>query len=334
MIMNQTVRQEQSTNELIKTANDQLAILNQHWQSVIVGQQDTLEKILVALLSNGHVLLEGVPGLAKTMIINTLAKLLGGDYKRIQFTPDLLPSDITGTQIYNAQKQSFDTKKGPLFGQFILADEINRAPAKVQSALLESMQERQITIGNETYRLPNPFFVLATQNPIDQDGTYPLPEAQMDRFIFKTVLTYPSPDEEKEIIKRFQQGFPEIKSAIMDIKSISTVQQLASQIYIDDKVSEYVVRLISATRSPGDFGLDNLQPYIRCGASPRATIAFIAAAKAYAFLQRRNYVIPEDIKHLAYDVLRHRLNLSFAAEAESMTADKIIETILGNVEVP
>ncbi|MGC6367888.1 MAG: AAA family ATPase [Candidatus Marinamargulisbacteria bacterium] len=332
--MNQTVSQEQSTNDLIKTANDQISILNQQWQAVIVGQHDILEKVLVALLANGHVLLEGVPGLAKTLIINTLAQLLGGQYKRIQFTPDLLPSDITGTQIYNTQKQSFDTKKGPLFAQFILADEINRAPAKVQSALLESMQERQVTIGNDTYKLPAPFFVLATQNPLDQDGTYPLPEAQMDRFIFKTVLTYPTIDEEKEIIKRFQQGFPTISNAVMDINAISNIQQLAGQIYIDEKVSEYVVRLITATRQPEQFGLDHLQPYIRCGASPRATIAFITASKAYAFLQRRNYVIPEDIKHLAYDVLRHRLNLTFAAEAESMTADKIIETILGNVEVP
>ena len=332
--MNQTIGQEQSTNELIKSANDQLSILNKQWQSVIVGQHDVLEKVLVALISNGHVLLEGVPGLAKTLIISTLASLLGGDYKRIQFTPDLLPSDITGTQIYNTAKQTFDTKRGPLFAQFILADEINRAPAKVQSALLEAMQERQITIGNESYKLSEPFFVLATQNPIDQDGTYPLPEAQMDRFIFKTILTYPSVDEEKEIIKRFQTGFPEIKEAVLNINLISNIQKLASQIYIDDKVSEYIIRLIDATRHPEKFGLDSLQPYIRCGASPRATIAFIASSKAYAFLQRRNYVIPEDIKHLAYDILRHRLNLTFAAEAESMTADKIIETILGNVEVP
>ncbi|MEK9726862.1 MAG: MoxR family ATPase [Candidatus Margulisiibacteriota bacterium] len=332
--MNQTIGEEQSTNELIKKANDQLAILNKHWQSVIVGQHDILEKILVALIANGHVLLEGVPGLAKTLIISTLSKLMGGDYKRIQFTPDLLPSDITGTQIYNAAQQSFDTKKGPLFAQFILADEINRAPAKVQSALLEAMQERQITIGNDSHQLATPFFVLATQNPLDQDGTYPLPEAQMDRFIFKTVLSYPSVDEEKEIIKRFQHGFPEINAAVFNLNLMTDVQRLAKQIYIDDKVSEYIIRLIDATRHPEKFGLDSLQPYIRCGASPRATIAFVAASKAYAFLQRRNYVIPEDIKYLAYDILRHRLNLTFAAEAESMTADKIIETILGNVEVP
>ena len=255
--MNQTIGQEQSTNELIKSANDQLAILNKQWQSVIVGQHDVLEKVLVALISNGHVLLEGVPGLAKTLIISTLANLLGGEYKRIQFTPDLLPSDITGTQIYNTSKQTFDTKKGPLFAQFILADEINRAPAKVQSALLEAMQERQITIGNESYKLSEPFFVLATQNPIDQDGTYPLPEAQMDRFIFKTILTYPSIDEEKEIIKRFQSGFPEINEAVLNINLISNIQKLASQIYIDDKVSEYIIRLIDATRFPEKFGIDH-----------------------------------------------------------------------------
>ena len=332
--MNETVSQESAANDLINKAHDHLTQLNQQWQSVIVGQRGVLEKILVALIANGHVLLEGVPGLAKTLIVSTLAQLVGGNYKRIQFTPDLLPSDITGTQIYNAAKQTFETKQGPLFSQFVLADEINRAPAKVQSALLEGMQERQITIGNETHKLPTPFFVLATQNPIDQDGTYPLPEAQMDRFIFKTVLTYPTIDEEKLIIKRFQTGFPSIKSSVMSSDMLPAIQNLASQIYIDDKVSEYVIRLIDATRHPEKFGLDNLTPYIRCGASPRATLAFISASKAYAFLQQRNYVIPEDIKYLAYDILRHRLNLTFAAEAESMTPDKIIESILGNVEVP
>ena len=332
--MNQVVNDQQSTGDKIKQTNDQLAILNQQWQSVIVGQSDVLEKILVALIANGHVLLEGVPGLAKTLIISTLSQLLGGDYKRIQFTPDMLPSDIVGTQIYNAQQQTFDSKKGPVFSQFVLADEINRAPAKVQSALLEAMQEKQVTIGNNTHALPNPFFVLATQNPIDQDGTYPLPEAQMDRFIFKTVLTYPSKDEEKQIIQRFQTGFPKINEPVVDIQIIPAIQQLASQMYIDEKVSEYVIRLIDATRFPENHGLEQLKPYIRCGASPRATLAFIAASKAYAYLQRRNYVIPEDIKYLAYDILRHRLNLTFAAEAESMTADKIIRTILGNVEVP
>lgn len=332
--MNQVVNNQQSTGDKIKQTNDQLAILNQQWQSVIVGQGDVLEKILVALIANGHVLLEGVPGLAKTLIISTLAQLLGGDYRRIQFTPDMLPSDIVGTQIYNAQKQTFDAKKGPIFSQFVLADEINRAPAKVQSALLEAMQEKQVTIGNNTHALPHPFFVLATQNPIDQDGTYPLPEAQMDRFIFKTVLTYPSKDEEKQIIQRFQTGFPTIGEPVVDIQIIPAIQQLASQMYIDEKVSEYVIRLIDATRFPENHGLEQLKPYIRCGASPRATLAFVAASKAYAYLQRRNYVIPEDIKYLAHDILRHRLNLTFAAEAESMSADKIIHTILGNVEVP
>jgi MoxR-like ATPase len=324
----------QTSNDQIKQTNDQLALLNQQWQSVIVGQHHVLEKIMVALISNGHVLLEGVPGLAKTLIINSLATLLGGQYKRIQFTPDMLPSDIIGTQIYNAQTQTFEPKQGPIFSQFILADEINRAPAKVQSALLEAMQEQQVTIGNHTYSLPRPFFVLATQNPIDQDGTYPLPEAQMDRFIFKTVLTYPTIDEEKQIISRFQTGFPILESGIVDHDFIPSIQQLAKQMYIDDKVSEYIIRLIDATRFPNNHGMADLAPYIRCGASPRATLAFISASKAYAFLQRRNYVIPEDIKYLAYDILRHRLNLTFAAEAESMTADKVIETILGNVEVP
>ncbi len=331
--MNQVIN-DQSGVDQSKNANDQLSILNQQWRSVIVGQQEVCEKVLIALIANGHVLLEGVPGLAKTLIISTLAKLLGGDYKRIQFTPDMLPSDIIGTQIYNAAKQEFEPKQGPIFAQFILADEINRAPAKVQSALLEAMQEKQVTIGNNTYNLPTPFFVLATQNPVDQDGTYPLPEAQMDRFLFKTVLTYPTKDEEKQIIQRFQKGFPSIDESILDIEYISNVQHQANQIYIDDKVSEYVIRLIDATRNPENYNLDNLKAFIRCGASPRATLAFISSAKAYAFLQRRNYVIPEDIKYLAYDVLRHRLILTFAAEAEGMTADKIIETILGNIEVP
>ncbi len=314
--------------------SDELALLNQQWQTVIVGQHTVLEKVLVALIANGHVLLEGVPGLAKTLIVSTLAKLLGGEYKRIQFTPDMLPSDIIGTQIYNTAKQTFEPKKGPIFSQFVLADEINRAPAKVQSALLESMQEKQVTIGNTTHKLPKPFFVLATQNPIDQDGTYPLPEAQMDRFIFKTVLTYPSKDEEKQIIQRFQSGFPVITKSVVDLKIIEKIQQDASQMYIDEKVSEYIIRIIDATRFPENHGLDQLKPFLRCGASPRATLAFISSAKAYAYLQRRNYVIPEDIKYLAFDILRHRLNLTFAAEAEAMTADKIIEIILGNIEVP
>ncbi len=332
--MNPVMNQEPSTGDQIKKTNDQLALLNQQWQSVIVGQHDVLEKILVALIANGHVLLEGVPGLAKTLIISTLATLLGGQYKRIQFTPDMLPSDIVGTQIYNAQTQHFEPKKGPVFAQFVLADEINRAPAKVQSALLEAMQEKQVTIGTTTFPLPQPFFVLATQNPIDQDGTYPLPEAQMDRFIFKTVLTYPSTSEEKQIIQRFQGGFPTIPDGIVTMDLITSIQQLSRQLYIDDKVSEYVIRLVDATRFPGNYGLSDLTPYIRYGASPRASLAFIAASKAYAFLQRRNYVIPEDIKYLAPDILRHRLNLTFAAEAESMSADKIIQTILGSVEVP
>ena len=264
--MSQVINQEQLTGDQIKQTNDQLAILNQQWQAVIVGQSDVLEKVLVALIANGHVLLEGVPGLAKTLIISTLAKLLGGDYKRIQFTPDMLPSDIVGTQIYNAAKQTFDPKKGPVFSQFVLADEINRAPAKVQSALLEAMQEQQVTIGNDTHPLPSPFFVLATQNPIDQDGTYPLPEAQMDRFIFKTVLTYPSTEEEKQIIKRFQTGFPTVQESVVDQSLIPSIQQLAQQMYIDDKVSEYIIRIIDATRFPENHGMAQLTAYIRCGA--------------------------------------------------------------------
>ena len=331
--MNPNPKSKKQSDDL-NQFHDEIALLNQLWQSVIVGQHLILEKVLVALISNGHLLLEGVPGLAKTLIISTLAKLLGCDYKRIQFTPDMLPSDIIGTQIYNVAKQTFDPKKGPIFSQFILADEINRAPAKVQSALLEAMQEKQVTIGSKTHKLPTPFFVLATQNPIDQDGTYPLPEAQMDRFIFKTLLTYPTKEEEKQIIQRFQTGFPNITKSVMDIETIRNIQEEANKVYIDEKVSEYIIQLIDATRFPENYGLDNLKPFIRCGASPRATLSFISASKSYAYLQRRNYVIPEDIKYLAFDILRHRLNITFAAEAESMTADKIIDAILGNIEVP
>jgi MoxR-like ATPase len=333
-IMNPVINEPSTATDQVKQVNDQLSQLNQQWQSVIVGQHTVCEKILMALIANGHVLLEGVPGLAKTLIISTLAQLLGGQYKRIQFTPDMLPSDIVGTQIYNAATQKFEPKQGPVFAQFILADEINRAPAKVQSALLEAMQERQVTLGTQTFALPQPFFVLATQNPIDQDGTYPLPEAQMDRFIIKTVLTYPSNEEEKQIIQRFQTGFPKIQQPALPIETITQAQQLASNVYIDEKVSEYVIRLIDATRNPQEHGLSELVSYIRCGASPRATLAFIGLSKAYAFLQRRNYVIPEDIKYVAHDVLRHRILLTFAAEAESITADKVIDTILGNIEVP
>ena len=332
--MNQTIGKQPSVQDDIKSANDQLAMLRQQWQGIIVGQQSALQNILIALLSNGHVLLEGVPGLAKTLIVRSLAQLLGGQYNRIQFTPDLLPSDIVGTQIFNPKTHAFETKKGPLFCQFVLADEINRAPAKVQSALLEGMQERQVTIGHETHALGHPFFVMATQNPLDQDGTYALPEAQMDRFLFKIVLTYPTQSEEKQMIQRFQQGFPSIEAPVMSMAAISKIQQGVNQIYIDDKVSEYIVRLVHATRFPDSVGLQELTPYIKYGASPRATLAFITAAKAYAFLERRTYVIPEDIKELAPDILRHRVHLTFAGQAESMSSDTVIETILSNVEVP
>lgn len=333
--MNQSPSQtDLLTMDRIQSMNDQLSLLTQHWKTVIVGQHDPLEKILISLMANGHVLLEGVPGLAKTLIVSTLADLLGGHYKRIQFTPDLLPSDITGTQIYNAVKQTFTTKKGPLFSQFVLADEINRAPAKVQSALLEAMQEKQVTIGSDTYPLAHPFFVLATQNPLDQDGTYPLPEAQMDRFLFKLRLTYPTPDQEKQLIQRVQSGMPTISRPVMTIDTIPTIQDLVRHVYIDDKVSDYVIRLVDATRHPETYGLTDISPYLHCGASPRATLAFVGASKAYAFLQRRNYVIPEDVKHLTHDILRHRLHLTFAADAESVTPDTVIDTILGRIEVP
>lgn len=302
---------------------------------VIVGQRHMIERLLLALLSNGHILLEGLPGLAKTLSIKTLASAVDGTFNRIQFTPDLLPSDIVGTMIYNPAKADFTMRKGPVFANFILADEINRAPAKVQSALLEAMQERQVTIGNETHILPFPFLVLATQNPIEQEGTYPLPEAQVDRFMFKILIGYPSREEEKSIMRKnvlgeINQKISSVVSAAEIIKARATVQK----IYMDEKIENYILDIVFASREPAKFGLGNFAPLINYGASPRASINLAIAARAQAFLQKRAFVIPDDVKAICADVMRHRIGLSYEAEAEGINSDKIIEGILSRVNVP
>lgn len=306
--------------------------IKEEFEKVIVGQDNLFNKMMSAVLSAGHILLEGVPGLAKTLSIHTLSQIMDVDFQRIQFTPDMLPADIRGTLIYNQGKGGFDVKKGPVFTNFILADEINRAPAKVQSALLESMQERTVTIGDTTYELPQPFFVMATQNPIEQEGTYPLPEAQMDRFFMKILITYPTQKEEKRIINRMSGlTYPEPKPVVSGTQ-IMELQKTVGKIYQDEKISDYVVNIVYATRNPEQFGIS--RGYLKWGASPRASINFIKAARAEAFFDGRGYVIPEDVKAVAYDILRHRIILSFEAEAEGVTPENIIEQILNNVEIP
>ncbi|MDE7473517.1 MAG: AAA family ATPase, partial [Muribaculaceae bacterium] len=289
---------------------------------------------LVALLANGHVLLEGVPGLAKTLAINTLAQLIDARYSRIQFTPDLLPADVIGTMVYSVQKEQFQVKRGPIFANFVLADEINRAPAKVQSALLEAMQERQVTIGDHTFGLDEPFLVMATQNPIEQEGTYPLPEAQVDRFLLKVIIGYPTRDEEKVIIRQNITNQRTKVTPILRPSEIIDAQKVVEQIYLDEKIERYIVDIVFATRFPGDYGLKDLSSIISFGASPRASISLAKAARAYAFLRQRGYVIPEDVRAIAHDVLRHRIGLTYEAEANNITADEIISEILNKVEVP
>jgi MoxR-like ATPase len=301
--------------------------------TVLVGQKYVLERMIIGLLSNGHILLEGLPGLAKTLAVKSLASAIKADYKRIQFTPDLLPADVVGTLIYNPQNGSFNVKKGPVFTNIVLADEINRAPAKVQSALLEAMQEKQVTIGDATYELPKPFFVMATQNPIEQEGTYPLPEAQVDRFMLKLKVSYPNKSDEKVILERMTQSLPKINSVIT-LEDVKRAKDLAEQIYVDDKVKNYIVDIVFASRNPDDYGLKDLKNMISYGASPRATINLTLAAKAYAFLAGRGYVIPEDIKTIGHDVLRHRILVTYEAEAESISSDNIIDKIFSGVEVP
>lgn len=312
-----------------------LESIQNEMSKVIIGQKHMISRLLIALLSEGHILLEGVPGLAKTLAINTLSQIIDGKFQRIQFTPDLLPADITGTMIYSPKAESFSVKKGPLFSNFILADEINRAPAKVQSALLEAMQERQITIGEETFPLPTPFLVMATQNPIDQEGTYNLPEAQVDRFMLKVNLTYPSIAEEQEILAQ-EIGCQTKKSivSVCNTTDIMRLRDLCSQIYIDPKIQKYIVDIVYATRVPQEYGLSHLVDLIEAGASPRASINIAKAAKALAFLRHRSYVIPEDVKAVAHDVLVHRILISFEGEAESLKVNDIIDSILASIEVP
>ena len=300
----------------------------------IVGQKHLVESLLIGLLSDGHILLEGVPGLAKTLAIKTLAQLIDADFSRIQFTPDLLPADVVGTLIYSQKTDEFTVKKGPVFANFILADEINRAPAKVQSALLEAMQERQVTIGEETFDLPKPFLVMATQNPIEQEGTYPLPEAQVDRFMLKVVVNYPQKEEEKLILRQNIAAAQSVGKPILKLQDILEAREVVREVYMDEKIERYIVDIVFATRYPEEYGLKDLKNMISFGGSPRASISLALAARAYAFIKRRGYVIPEDVRAVAYDVLRHRIGLSYEAEANNMTSEEIINEVLNAVEVP
>ncbi|MEE1120976.1 MAG: AAA family ATPase [Prevotella sp.] len=301
---------------------------------VIVGQKHLIDSLLISLLSDGHILLEGVPGLAKTLAINTLSKLVDADFSRIQFTPDLLPADVIGTMIYSQKEEKFQVKQGPVFANFILADEINRAPAKVQSALLEAMQEHQVTIGDNTFKLPTPFLVMATQNPIEQEGTYPLPEAQMDRFMMKVVIGYPTIEEEKLIIREnLAERLPEV-SPVTTTEEIVRARKIVREVYIDEKIEQYIADIVFATRYPQQYGLTELQSLIAFGGSPRASINLAKAARAYAFIKRRGYVVPEDVRAVAFDVLRHRIGLSYEAEAINISAEEIISQIINKVQVP
>ncbi len=321
-------------NDLVAAKSDFINLIQRGMDQTIVGQKHLIDSLLIALLSNGHVLLEGVPGLAKTLAIKTLAQIIDAKYSRIQFTPDLLPADVIGTMVYSVKSEQFQVKKGPIFANFVLADEINRAPAKVQSALLEAMQERQVTIGDNTFGLDEPFLVMATQNPIEQEGTYPLPEAQVDRFLLKVVIGYPSKEEEKVIIRQnITNERKEIKP-LLKPEEILEAQKVCEKIYIDEKIERYIVDIVFATRFPADYGLNDLTTIIAFGASPRASISLARAARSYAFLRGRGYVVPEDVRAVAHDVLRHRIGLTYEAEANTITADEIISTILDKVEVP
>lgn len=301
---------------------------------VIVGQKHLVDCLLIGLLSDGHILLEGVPGLAKTLAIKTLSQLINADYSRIQFTPDLLPADVVGTQIYSQKDESFHVKKGPVFANFVLADEINRAPAKVQSALLEAMQEHQVTIGEETFKLPNPFLVMATQNPIEQEGTYQLPEAQVDRFLLKVIIDYPTLEEEKLIIRENIQGGLPTVSPVTTAEEILKARSIVNEVYIDEKIEQYIADIVFATRYPDRYGLNDIKEMIVFGGSPRASISLAKAARAYAFIKHRGYVIPEDVRAVAHDVLRHRIGLSYEAEASNVTSEEIVSRIINKVEVP
>ena len=321
-------------NERIERQSAFVDAITMGMNKVIVGQKHLIESLLIGLLADGHILLEGVPGLAKTLAIKTLADLIKADFSRIQFTPDLLPADVIGTMIFSQKQEAFNIRKGPIFANFVLADEINRAPAKVQSALLEAMQERQVTIGDKTFKLEEPFLVMATQNPIEQEGTYPLPEAQVDRFMLKVVINYPKKEEEKLIIRQnIAKEQPRV-APVLSPQDIVAARDVVRQVYIDEKIERYIIDIVFATRFPEVYGLDSMKDMISFGASPRASINLALAARAYAFIKRRGYVIPEDVRAVCYDVLRHRIGLSYEAEANNLTSEEIITDILNAVEVP
>ena len=331
---NQTQQDLGALNELIERESAIVSLLAQEMNKVIVGQKHMIERLMIGLLSQGHILLEGVPGLAKTLAINTLSKAVKGSFSRIQFTPDLLPADVIGTMIYNIKTNDFSIKKGPVFANFVLADEINRAPAKVQSALLEAMQERQVTIGDETFGLDQPFLVMATQNPIEQEGTYPLPEAQVDRFMLKTVIDYPAIDEEQMIIRQNLNGGLAAVKPVATLNQIKKAQAAVRQVYMDEKIERYILDIIFATRHPEKYKLDDLPPLISYGASPRGSINLALAAKSFAFIKGRGYVIPEDVRAVVDDVLRHRVGITYEAEAEEVTSQALIHRIVDVIEVP
>ena len=332
--MMQTTVDIRELQERIERESSFVDALTMGMNQVIVGQKHLVESLLIGLLSDGHILLEGVPGLAKTLAVKTLSDLIKANFSRIQFTPDLLPADVIGTQIYSQKDETFKIKRGPIFANFVLADEINRAPAKVQSALLEAMQERQITIGDKTFALDDPFLVLATQNPIEQEGTYPLPEAQTDRFMLKVVIGYPNKDEEQQIIRQQIQAEQKQVLPILSTEDIKKARKIVQEVYIDEKIEKYIVDIVFATRQPEQYGLENLKPMIQFGGSPRASINLALAARAYAFIHRRGYVIPEDIRAVCYDVLRHRIGLTYEAEANNVTTEDVITEILNAVQVP
>ena len=321
-------------NEKIERESAFIDLLTMEMNKVIVGQKHMVERLLIGLLGQGHILLEGVPGLAKTLAINTLSQAVQGSFSRIQFTPDLLPADVVGTMIYNIKANEFSIKKGPIFANFVLADEINRAPAKVQSALLEAMQEKQVTIGDTTFKLERPFLVLATQNPIEQEGTYPLPEAQVDRFMLKTIVDYPKMEEEQLIIRNSLKGSAETINPVVSIAQIIKAQETVKEVYMDEKIEKYILDIVFATRYPEKYRLDSLKPLISFGASPRGSINLALAAKCYAFIKRRGYVIPEDVRAVVHDVLRHRIGITYEAEAENITSEDIINKVLNQVQVP
>ncbi len=331
--MSQTV-DIRELNELIASKSSFVNMITMGMDQVIVGQKHLVDSLLIGLLSNGHILLEGVPGLAKTLAIKTLASLIDAKYNRIQFTPDLLPADVIGTMVYSQAKEQFQVKKGPVFANFVLADEINREPAKVQSALLEAMQERQVTIGEETYKLDDPFLVLATQNPIEQEGTYPLPEAQVDRFMLKVIIGYPKKEEERLIIRQNISGERAKVQPVLKAEEIIETRNIVRKVYIDEKIERYIVDIVFATRFPQDYGLGDIKDMISFGASPRASINLALAARSYAFLKQRGYVIPEDVRAVCHDVMRHRIGLSYEAEANNVTSEEVISEILNKVEVP